>query len=122
MGGTAPESGQYLVMTRRPSNVAWVGFSPEQTELLDFLDHLGNNGWSRNSQTEEVMPKLLAQCEVADLPLDRIKDAMASVGYGREALHQLDRWESKRTPGGSAAERYGSRDSPLSSLLPAPKP
>ena len=86
-------------MTRRPSNVAWVGFSPEQTKLLDHLDHLGNNGWSRNSQTDAVMPKVLAQCEEAGLSLDRIKDAMASVGYGGEALHQLDRWESKRTTG-----------------------
>ena len=86
-------------MTRRPENVSWVGFTPEQTELLDFLDHVGNNGWSRNSQTDELMPRLLADCERAELTLHRIKEAMASVGYGREALHQLDRWESKRTTG-----------------------
>lgn len=86
-------------MTRRPRNVAWVGFTAQQTELLDFLDHLGNNGWARNSQTDEVMPKVLADCEAAELSVDRIKTAMASVGYGREALHHLDRWESKRTTG-----------------------
>lgn len=86
-------------MTRRPSNVAWVGYTSEQVKLLDFLDHLGNNGWSRNSQTEEVMPKVLADCEAAGLTVDRIKAAMESVGYEREALHQLDRWESKRTTG-----------------------
>lgn len=86
-------------MTRRPSNVAWVGYTSEQTKLLDFLDHLGNNGWSRNGQTDEVMPKVLADCEAAKLTLDRIKTAMASVGYERDALHQLDRWESKRTTG-----------------------
>jgi hypothetical protein len=79
--------------------MAWLGFSPEQAELLDFLDHLGNNGWSRNGQTEEVMPKVLAKCEAANLSVERIKEAMASVGYGRDALHQLDRWESKRTTG-----------------------
>jgi len=45
------------------------------------------------------MPKVLADCEAAELSVDRIKTAMASVGYGREALHQLDRWESKRTTG-----------------------
>lgn len=86
-------------MTRRPSNVAWVGYTSEQVKLLDFLDHLGNNGWSRNSQTEVVMPKVLAECEAARLTVDQIKTAMASVGYEREALHQLDRWESKRTTG-----------------------
>jgi hypothetical protein len=86
--------------------MAWVGFTPDQKELLDFLDHLGNNGWSRNSQTDEVMPKLLAECEAAALTLDRIKAAMASVGYGRDALHQLDRWESKR----SVARRFPDSD------------
>lgn len=84
-------------MTRRPRNVAWVGFTPEQTRLLDFLDHLGNNGWARNGQADEVMPTLLDDCEAVELTLDEIKVAMASVGYGAQALHQLDRWESKRT-------------------------
>ena len=86
-------------MARRPRNVAWVGFTEQQTELLDFLDHLGNNGWARNSQTDEVMPKVLADCEAAELSVDRIKIAMASVGYGPAALQELDRWESKRTTG-----------------------
>lgn len=45
------------------------------------------------------MPKLLAQCEAAELTVDPIKQAMASVGYGRDALRQLDRWESKRITG-----------------------
>ena len=33
------------------------------------------------------------------VPLERVKEAMASVGYGKDALHQIDRWESKRTTG-----------------------
>ena len=57
-------------MTRRPRNVAWVGFTPEQTRLLDFLDHLGNNGWARNGQADEVMPTLLDDCEAVELTLD----------------------------------------------------
>ena len=86
-------------MSRRPRNVAWVGFNAEQTKLLDFLDHLGNNGWARNSQSEAVMPSLLANCEAAALSIDEIRAAMASVGYGQPALHQLGRWEAKRTAG-----------------------
>jgi hypothetical protein len=66
---------------------------------LDFLDHLGNNGWARNSQTEALMPKLLGDLEQAGLPLVQVKEAMASIGYGKQALHELDRWESKRTTG-----------------------
>jgi len=86
-------------VTRRPEDVAWVGFTTEQTELLDFLDHVGNNGWGSNSQTDELMPKVLAECETAGLTIDRIKDAMEVVGYSASALHQLSRWESKRRTG-----------------------
>lgn len=86
-------------MTRRPPNVAWVGFTAEQVRLLEFLDHLGNNGWARNSQSDAVMPKVLTECEEASLSVDQVKEAMASIGYGPHALHQLDRWESKRTTG-----------------------
>ena len=86
-------------MSRRPGNVAWVGFTSEQTKLLDFIDHLGNNGWARNGQSEAVMPKMLADCEAAAMTLDEIKAAMASIGYSRRALHQLDRWEATRTTG-----------------------
>lgn len=45
------------------------------------------------------MPTLLDDCEAVDLTLDQIKVAMACVGYGPSALHQLDRWQSKRTTG-----------------------
>jgi hypothetical protein len=86
-------------MARRPRNVAWLGFTEEQCGLLDFLDHLGNNGWARNSQTEALMPDVLTDCQEAGLTLARIKDAMKSVGYSGGALHELERWESKRTTG-----------------------
>jgi hypothetical protein len=86
-------------MARKPPNVAWLGYTAEQVELLDFLDLLGNNGWARNGQTEEPIPRVLSDCEQAGLCLARIKEAMASVGYSNGALHQLDRWESKRTTG-----------------------
>jgi hypothetical protein len=76
-----------------------MGFTREEGEFLDFLDYIGNNGWSRNSQTEALMPKLLADAADMGLSLDRIKQAMKSIGYSTGALHELDRWESKRTTG-----------------------
>jgi len=45
------------------------------------------------------MPRLLGDIEEAGLPLARAKEAMRSIGYGKQALHQSDRWESKRTTG-----------------------
>jgi hypothetical protein len=50
-------------------------------------------------QAEALMPGRLGEFEQAGLPLARIKEAMVSIGYGKQALHQLDRWESKRTTG-----------------------
>jgi hypothetical protein len=45
------------------------------------------------------MPRLLADCEAAAVTIDEITAAMASIGYGQQALHQLHRWEAKRTSG-----------------------
>jgi len=45
------------------------------------------------------MLSVLSGCEKAGLSLMRIKEAMASVGYDRHTLHELDRWESKRMTG-----------------------
>ncbi|MDT0232535.1 hypothetical protein [Curtobacterium sp. BRB10] len=45
------------------------------------------------------MPRLLDRAAAEDLSLARIKEAMLAVGHTRNALHQLDRWESKRTTG-----------------------
>jgi len=86
-------------VARKSKNLEWVGFTGEQQSLLDFLDHLGNNGWARNSQSEALMPRVLADCAEAGLTLDDVTTAMASIGYGPDALHQLHRWESKRTTG-----------------------
>jgi hypothetical protein len=86
-------------MTRKPVNFQWIGFTPEQIELLDFLDFVGNNGWDRNGQSEALMPKLLAQIEPAGLTLAQVKQAMSDIGYDKSDLHMLDRWESKRTTG-----------------------
>lgn len=86
-------------MARRPHNVSWVGFTDEQVELLDFLDHLGNNGWDRNGQSEALMPGVLADFEAAGMTIGQIVEAMRSIGYSPAALHQLERWESKRTTG-----------------------
>lgn len=86
-------------MTRKPPGFSWQGFTPQQEDLLDRLDYYGNNGWSRNPQAEALMPGLLGDFEQAGLSLARVKAAMAQIGYGRIALHELDRWESKRTTG-----------------------
>jgi hypothetical protein len=86
-------------VSRKPSNVSWLGFTHEQAKLLDFLDRLGNNGWARTPQTDALMPKVLGDCDEVDLTVARVKEAMMSIGYSRGALNQLDRWESKRTTG-----------------------
>lgn len=86
-------------MARKPRNVEWLGFTKEQGKLLDAIDFVGNNGWDRNGQTETLMPNLLAEVEASGMTLDQLKQAMRSIGYDDRTLHQLDRWESKRTTG-----------------------
>jgi len=86
-------------MTPPPAELAWIGFTNAQHDLLETLHTIGNNGWDRNGQTEEMMPRLLDRAAAEDLSLARIKEAMSAVGHTRNALHQLDRWESKRTTG-----------------------
>jgi hypothetical protein len=78
---------------------SWRGFTQEQADLLNYLDHDGNNGWARNPKSEEVMPKLMDDLCRAGLTIATIKAAMESIGYDKEDLHELDRWESKRTTG-----------------------
>lgn len=86
-------------MAKKKPNVEWFGMDAEQSRLLDQVDFIGNNGWGRNSQTDAVMPRLLADCAEAGLSIDDVVQAMAMIGYGKGALHQLRRWESKRTTG-----------------------
>ena len=86
-------------MAKRPSNVEWIGFTEQQAKELDFIDHLGNNAWDRTGQTDALMPEALGRLHALGVPIERVKEAMASVGYSKNALHQLDRWESKRTTG-----------------------
>ena len=61
------------------------------SKLLDYLDHLGNNAWSRNPQSEALLPNLLKRLRDAGLPIEEVKEAMASIGYDKRALHQLER-------------------------------
>lgn len=86
-------------MARKPDNVEWLGLTPDQGKLLDRLDFYGNNGWARNSQSEALMPSLLAEVEALGMTLDQVKEAMRSIGYDDRTVRQLDRWESKRTTG-----------------------
>jgi len=86
-------------MARKPKNFQWLGFSEQQTRKLDFLDHLGNNGWARNSQTEALMPGLLGEFADEGVSIAQVKEAMRAIGYEKHSLHELDRWESKRTTG-----------------------
>lgn len=86
-------------MARTPANLGWLGFTEEQAGHLDVLDHLGKSGWDRTSQTNGIMPSLLADLWESGLTMDQVQPAMSSIGYNRQALHQLERWESKRAMG-----------------------
>jgi hypothetical protein len=85
-------------MARKPANFEWLGFSEEQIRLLDLLDHLGNNGWSRNGQTDALMPGFILKLDKA-IGLERVKRCMADIGYRSDNLHMLDRWHAKATTG-----------------------
>ncbi|WP_431911171.1 hypothetical protein, partial [Amycolatopsis thermoflava] len=86
-------------MSRKPPGHSWSGFTEAQGGCWTSLITLGNNGWARNPQSEELMPKVLNNLLEAGLGLERIRDAMGSLGYDNDSLHQLDHWESKRTTG-----------------------
>ena len=45
------------------------------------------------------MPRLLTRAEEVGLTLAQVKEAMRFIGYHRDNLDMLDRWESKRTTG-----------------------
>lgn len=86
-------------MAKRPAGYEWPGFNDEQRRLLNMIDTIGNNGWSRTGQTEAMMPKLLRDWADSGKTFDELSAAMAGIGYDRGSLHQLSRWESKRTTG-----------------------
>jgi hypothetical protein len=86
-------------MTPAPSDLSWIRFANEQHDILETLHFIGNNGSDRNGQTDEMMPRVLDRAAAADLSLVRIKEAMAAVGHSLHQLRQLDRWDSKQTPG-----------------------
>ena len=86
-------------MARKTEDISWIHFSQKQQDSLENVDFYGNNGWARNSQLDLLMPDLLKSCAEAGLTLETVKEAMCDIGYSTEALHQLDRWESKRTKG-----------------------
>ncbi|GAB3188254.1 hypothetical protein [Nesterenkonia suensis] len=86
-------------MAKKPHNFQWLGFTDEQIKLLDLIDHVGNNGWARNSQTEEMLPNVLAHCAKEGLTIDQVVSAMESIGYDRRTTHQLVRWDRKRRTG-----------------------
>lgn len=86
-------------MTPPPADLSWIGFTKEQQDILETLHFIGNNGWDRNRQSDETMPRLLERAAAADLSLARINDAMAAPGHSRSELREPDRWESKRTTG-----------------------
>jgi hypothetical protein len=86
-------------VSRKPANFQWLGYTDEQTRLLDHIDFLGNNAWDRTSQTDVMMPAVLGELAALGVTIDQVREAMASIGYSKDALHQLERWESKRTTG-----------------------
>lgn len=86
-------------VARKPANFEWLGFTEEQIDLLNTIDFVGNNAWARTSQTAIVMPKLLGELAASGVGIGQVVEAMRAIGYHRDALHQLERWESKRTTG-----------------------
>ena len=86
-------------VARKASHVSWLGYTKKQARLLDHIDSVGNNGWARNGQSDELMPRLLTRAEEVGLTLAQVKEAMRFIGYHRDNLDMLDRWESKRTTG-----------------------
>lgn len=86
-------------MARKPENVSWFGVTSEQGKILDRIDFYGNNAWSRNSQSEVVMPRLLGEAAAAGLTVEMIIERMESIGYEPRATRELVRWERKRTTG-----------------------
>lgn len=86
-------------MARKPPNFQWLGFTDDQLDQLDFFDFIGNNAWAPTGQTEEAMPAMLKEWADSGRTLADLLEAMAAIGYGRHALHQLERWESKRLTG-----------------------
>ena len=59
--------------------------------LLDRLDFYGNNGWGRNPQAEAILPSLLGDLASAGLSLVQAKEAMESIGYGKDG--STTRWD-----------------------------
>ena len=86
-------------MARKPDNFEWLGFSAERLRLLDFIDVIGNNGWARNSHSEELVPRKLTEWAATGATIDDLVAAMRAIGYYPENLHQLRRWESRRVTG-----------------------
>jgi len=86
-------------MAKRPAGYEWPGFDDEQRRLLNMIDTNGNNGWAPNSHANALMPKLLQRWADSGRSFPELSAAMAAIGYDRGSLHQLSRWESKRTTG-----------------------
>lgn len=86
-------------MARKPVGHTWDGFTAEQASLLDDIDFYGNNAWDRNGQSDTLMPKLMGEVAASGMTVRQVQDAMESIGYSRKAVHQLQRWENKRTTG-----------------------
>ena len=74
-------------------------FTPEQVKWLTMLNHIGNNGWARNSYSDLMVPATLRNLEEARLTFVEIAEAMLAIGHGKREGHSLERYERKRTTG-----------------------
>ncbi|ROZ62475.1 hypothetical protein EDL96_09810 [Kocuria soli] len=70
---------------------------PERT--FDMLQHIGNNGWARNSQSESLCPVYLQTLADQGVSIQDTLNEMRSRGFSGHALRQLQRWENKRVYG-----------------------
>lgn len=86
-------------MSRKPSEFEWSDVTEVQRSLLNQLDFLGGSAWHRTRETEKLIPGILRRLGDAGLTFDEIKHRMRSIGYSRNALRQLELWQSTRGAG-----------------------
>jgi hypothetical protein len=82
---------------RKPVDFEWLGYTAQQIRILNGLDRLGDHDWVSDLRNQEAMPRMMRMLQATGLTITSTREAMRAIGYGKNALLQLDRWESERT-------------------------
>lgn len=72
---------------------AWEGFSDAQAELLNAIDDLRVYSWM--APRTDQLPHLLGKLEAHNVPYDRVRQALRSIGYEERELQAFDRWADR---------------------------